>query len=434
MSDKFGNSTVGDLDPDFGPDGTGISWLEYPDGDNGFASGITVTPDHKLLIAARSGQKYSIVRLTADGKQDDSFGNRGTVTGMFASGFKSTGKSIRVLKDQRILLDGLFDLEEFGAPPVRGLALYDDKGALVSAFGEGGVTVVHPITSPQYALSEEEKKQKGPSASSQNGNSIELPDGKLMVLSNHSYSFADQIGLLMRLNPNGSLDTTFGDGKGYVPIQYLANSTWAGSLLHLQDGTFAVAGSAHVEGTSFAMIARFDAQGIPVRNFGRNGFVLFDFQNPSSEITELVQMPDGNILGMGSTGQTGIFSGVMVCIDSKGAFAGSFNGGNPLLTPFPQAPLGIQWISGAQRDDNKIVVIANTLGESNSKLLLAQFHPTGEPDLGFGNQGKLMIDLTDVLDMANGIAIQKGQIVVSGTSLPHPQGVCSFALRCSAAH
>ncbi|WP_339494270.1 hypothetical protein [Pseudomonas sp. RA_105y_Pfl2_P56] len=139
MSDKFGNSTVGDLDPDFGPDGTGISWLEYPDGDNGFASGITVTPDHKLLIAARSGQKYSMVRLTADGKQDDSFGNRGTVTGMFASGFKSTGKSIRVLKDQRILLDGLFDLEEFGAPPVRGLALYDDKGALVSAFGEGGV-------------------------------------------------------------------------------------------------------------------------------------------------------------------------------------------------------------------------------------------------------------------------------------------------------
>ncbi|WP_064119832.1 hypothetical protein [Pseudomonas fluorescens] len=430
MNTPSNTSTAPILDPTFGPDETGITWLQYPDSASRFSLGMSVAPDNKILIAARSGMEFSLSRLNADGRQDDSFGNQGTVTGVFAAGLRSTGTNVRVLSDRNILLEGWFEFEEF-APQERGLALLDDKGVPVKSFGNGGVTVIQPLSTPQYRLSAEEIKRKGPAASSQRGNTIELPDGKLMVLSNHRYSYYDEVGVLMRLNKNGSLDTTFADGKGYILIQYLANATWASSLIVLKDGTFAVAGTAYIEDKTFAMMARFDTQGSPIKDFGINGYITFDFEGEFNVLTELIEMPDKSIIGVGSSHLALVFKSVLVCVDAQGKAVPTFNRGKPVFTTYPQAEGGIQWSGAVLRTGGRILTVGNPLREENSKIVLAQFKADGTLDAAFGNQGLLILDLTDHLDIAEAVAIQLNQIIVTGNALSPITVTRNFALRCS---
>jgi len=77
------------------------------------------------------------------------------------------------------------------------------------------------------------------------------------------------------------------------------------------------------------------------------------------------------------------------------------------------------------------MVIADTLGEEDSKTIIAKFDLDGVQDTHFADKGFLTINLTDVLDLGVSIATQNDQIIGAGTSLPHADGVRSFAFRCS---
>lgn len=310
--------------------------------------------------------------------------------------------------------------------------MFRNDGTPETGFGDNGVVIVNPIPLPAFTSSEVAIGQKPTSASDYSGHSIELADGKLMVLSNHQYSFNDQCGLLIRLHGNGDLDTTFGQGQGYVAIRYLANFTWAGSLIRLQDGKFAVAGNVSSNLGYRAMIALFDAAGNPVTSFGDNGFALFDSLGTHSQINQLIEMPDGNILGIGSTTTSDfVHKGVLVCVDRTGQYVTGFNEGRPVLTSYSNAVFGIQWIAGSLREGRQIVVLSSTHGEEDSEIVIAQFKTDGDPDRDFADRGLLVINLTGVLDMAGGIAVQNNQIVVAGTSLPYADDVRSFAFRCA---
>ena len=179
------------------------------------------------------------------------------------------------------------------------------------------------------------------------------------------------------------------------------------------------------------MIALFDAAGKPVSSFGDNGFALFDRLDKLSQINQLIEMPDGNILGIGSARSIDFVNrGLLVCVDRHGKYAIDFNEGRPVLTSYPKALLGIQWTAGTLRDGH-IVVLSSTHGEQDSEIVIAQFKSDGYPDRDFADDGVLVINLTGVLDMAGGLAIQNNQIVVAGTSLPRTDGVGSFAFRCA---
>ncbi len=76
-------------------------------------------------------------------------------------------------------------------------------------------------------------------------------------------------------------------------------------------------------------------------------------------------------------------------------------------------------------------MLSSTHGEQDSEIVIAQFKSEGYPDRDFADDGVLVINLTAVLDMAGGLAIQNNQLVVAGTSLPRTDGVGSFAFRCA---
>ncbi|MFJ7281460.1 hypothetical protein [Pseudomonas sp. NPDC099000] len=432
MSSKQAATRNEHLDPAFGPDGKGITWIDNGDAPSGYAKGVTVAPsnkENKLLIAGNSGSDFSVVRLNANGTQDKDFGNNGIVTGKFAPGNGgSQGESITVLQSGEFLLKGFF-FKEQDSPPQLGLALFDSKGSPIKEFGNDGVTVVHPLSPSSFKLPAVKQEPKSTPTTSQNGFSLELPDGKLMVMSNHLYSYDDGVGLLIRLERNGALDLTFGDGTGYVIIQCIDHFTTANSLIRLTDGTFAVAGLVYKDETNIGMIALYSAEGKPVASFGDEGFVLLESIGDTSEIFTITQMDNGNILGIGSV-RVGVQKGLLVCLDTNGVPVRDFNKGEPVLTPNDFVRLSTQWVSGTVRAD-RIVTIGTTLGLANTQIIIAKFHLNGELDHKFGNeQGLLRIDLTDKIDIGQSIDIQENQIVAVGFSLPTENGVSSFALRC----
>jgi uncharacterized delta-60 repeat protein len=429
MSNNINNTDVEYLDPGFGADGTGKAPVIFPEGEYGIPNGITVAPDNKLLVACGVSGKFGLVRLTADGKHDLSFANNGFVSGEFALGYRSTGTSVKVLKNHQVLLTGVAAFTAEDQPQsASALALFEPDGTPVKTFGKGGVTMLEPIAWPGQTLSEKENNQSSDASSDQNVSSVELPDGKIMVLGNHRYNLNEQVGMLMRVERNGSLDKTFGDGKGYVLITYLANGARVGSFIQLKDGTFVVGGSAPIEGKTHIMIARFDGQGVPIKAFGSNGYAVFNV-SPLDQLVKVMETPDGNILAVLNIMPTGENqTSALICLDDKGNFADDFNQGQHLVisTPSGNTPTG-----GVCLDSGTIVVVGSTLG-SDTKIFITSLKKDGKPLPGFGENGMLFVNLTDSIDSAHSMAIQQNQIVVGALSFPNSSdngGTCVF--RCS---
>lgn len=149
----------------------------------------TVQPDGSFLFAgnysAMSDYSFSIVRTSADGKVDTSFGDNGTL--VFAESYGLGGQAaVTVQADGKIIVAG--NSTTFDAATV--LRLNAD-GSFDTSFGDNGI--VHP------ALGADE----GYAA---RGVAVQ-DDGKIVVVGQGGYA-------ITRLNADGSLDTTFGSQDG----------------------------------------------------------------------------------------------------------------------------------------------------------------------------------------------------------------------------
>jgi uncharacterized delta-60 repeat protein len=123
--------TDGKLDPSFGNGGRVVTKI---DGSSG-ATALVVQPDGKLIIAGSGDRGPALIRFTADGKLDPSFGKGGELLG--GVGFPSTALAL-----QR---DGKFVTAGTGAGPSSredsrefALARCTKDGGLDSSFGSGG--------------------------------------------------------------------------------------------------------------------------------------------------------------------------------------------------------------------------------------------------------------------------------------------------------
>ncbi len=122
------------------------------------------------------------------------------------------------------------------------------------------------------------------------------PDGKILAASEYS----SDTWQLTRLNPDGSLDTSFGV-NGVALAQFTINSSTgtypAPDAIAVQaDGSILVGGS--IARASTPALCRFTANGQLDHSFGTNGFVdlsNYEIQN-SARIVGIALRPDGRIL------------------------------------------------------------------------------------------------------------------------------------------
>lgn len=235
--------------------------------------------------------------------------------------------------------------------------------------------------------------------------------------------------LIVRLNTDGSLDTSFGDvdpgnplqRRGYKTDNFSTNQSYPGdvarSLLIQPDGKILVGGNTYPEGW---IVARYNTDGTRDTTFGTNGAVKPGF---GTWVNEFAMQSDGKIL---ATGPSNPLFRVMR-LNSNGTLDPTFGSGgavsaNPSTTSRGKGTalaLAIQVVSGQER-----IVLggagydATTKQQENNakdKFALMRFLPSGAIDNSFGTAGRVMTAFFSVGDGIHSLATDsQNRIVAAG--------------------
>ncbi|MES3000239.1 MAG: hypothetical protein V4787_06065 [Pseudomonadota bacterium] len=276
--------------PDTSFGGTGTVVTPMLTGNFSFtdAQGVAVQPDGKIIAAGVStnGANYDflLIRLLADGTPDPSFGVGGRVSTDFG-GADDTPYALALQADGKIVAVGSSIEIAPGLPSTVRIARYDADGVLDATFGTHGVVDLQQVP-------------YGTKASAV----VVQPDGKIIVT---GWSDAETRFDLMRINPDGTPDHSFGaDGVAALDLGAMAvnnpDSWRQDNSVYLQaDGKYLVAGSSSAIGDA-VFLARFNVDGSVDTGFGAGaGYVRISVQAWNSA-SGIAQQADGRILVTGS--------------------------------------------------------------------------------------------------------------------------------------
>jgi uncharacterized delta-60 repeat protein len=294
------------------------------------------SPRTRLSVEPLEGRS-----LLSAGALDPTFGGTGMVTTQIQNG--SSSEAVAVQSDSKVVVAGLS--HSAGNPNHFTVARYNTDGSLDSTFGTGGIVVVPPSTSPAGDAAQ--------------AIAIQPADGKILV-AGQDLIYTKKTGYysdwaVVRLNTNGTLDTTFGSGSGYVLTSFapLNTAPVASAIAVQSNGKIVVAG----EGNGGIGLARYNGDGSLDKTFGSGGKVV----NTS--------------IAWGLVGQ-------MVTIDSAG----------------------------------RIDAVGYANVGTTAELAVARYLASGTPDTSFGNNGVVALLPSGASGgVAKSVALQStGKIVVYG--------------------
>ncbi|ESU30016.1 hypothetical protein FLJC2902T_05060 [Flavobacterium limnosediminis JC2902] len=254
-------------------------------GFNGSVSSVTLQPDGKMIVAGgfiayKGITENRIIRLNADGSKDTSF-NMGT-------GFNNSVYSITLQPDGKIIVGGDFTTYQ-GTAANRIIRLNADGSKDVSfIFGIG-------FNGPIYST-------------------IAQPDAKIIVGGDFtSYQGVTQ-NRIIRLNADGSKDTSFDIGIGFSADVRSTSLQQDGKMLVGGDFTF-------YQGATENRIIRLNSDGTKDTSFNTGT----GFNNP---VYSTIMQPDGKIIAGGLfTTYQGASENKIIRLNSDGTRDPSFNTG-----------------------------------------------------------------------------------------------------------
>ena len=292
----------GSLDTTFDVDGKALIPIDIDA--RGYS--MTLQADGRILVAGYSfraqdtGYDFNLIRLNSDGSLDDTFDNAGIakIAGRpFTNDFAT---SVTLQADGKILVAGFSDTIVLDVPPTEftdnsvvnpdfALIRLNSDGSLDATFGVGGKAII-PV-----------------GAFLDNAYSMVLQaDGKILVA---GFSYADAGNTnsdysLIRLNTNGSLDTTFGvGGKAIIPVGSGIDTVTSMTLQ--ADGKILVAGSSiNAAGNSDFSLIRLNTNGSLDTTFDSDGKVIIQVGSMNDAATSMTLQADGKILVAGYAGHS----------------------------------------------------------------------------------------------------------------------------------
>jgi uncharacterized delta-60 repeat protein len=257
-------------------------------------------------------------------------------------------------------------------------------------------------------------------------------DGKIVVAGNSSTAGGREFALV-RYNPKGSVDTTFGSGGKIVTS--LAVHYNLGRALGIQsDGKIVVGGSIYTgnPGANFALL-RFNTNGSLDTTFGSGGIVQTNW-NPGTpvaggfyysyggSVAGLAIQPDGKIVIAGtryldpSVGSYQYFVTTMR-YNTNGSLDTSFGTGG-ITTTSTYPGFRSHATSMSLQSDGKIVVAGYDTPPdgSTSDMAVVRYNTDGSLDTSFDIDGIARVGFLGVSrDYANAVKIQSdGKIVLAG--------------------
>jgi uncharacterized delta-60 repeat protein len=350
-----------------------------------FISGLVIKkPSHTrvtlvLLILALLGSSFQPERMrAADGDLDPGFGVGGIVTTDFLRGGDDHAKAVVIQKDDKLVVAG-------GNSGKFAVARYNPDGSLDTSFGNSGrVTTAF-----------------GTSNSSAEALALQS-DGKIVVAGFTRNGFNNADFAMARYNPDGSLDTSFGNGgKVITNISNLNEDDSAASLaIQPADGKIIAGGQARNSGTGLDVaLARYNPDGSLDTSFDGDGKVTTHVGGDDG-VTGMVLQPDGRIVA------TSAFSALVRYLPN-GSLDASFDGDGMVGTLALTTGVALQL-------DGKIIV-GGTTNPFLSQFAVARHNPDGSLDASFGIGGIVTTDIGGEFAFARAVRLQSdGKIILAG--------------------
>jgi uncharacterized delta-60 repeat protein len=248
------------------------------------------------------------------------------------------------------------------------------------------------------------------------------PDGKILVAGTSLTGGNGSDFSLIRLNTDGSLDSSFnGSGKIVIPVgagnDYAYSVTVQPNASDPAEFQIVVAGTSSGASNSDFSIIRLNSDGTPDSGLNGTGKAIVPVGIGNDAAQSVTTQPDGKIVVAGfSTGASGDDFSV-VRLNTDGSLDTSFNGtGKAVIAVGSSADRAY---SVALQVDGKIVVSGTSVnGSSGGDFSVVRLNADGSLDTDFNETGKAIIGVGPSWDTAYAVAVQaNGKIVLAGTSL-----------------
>ncbi|UTW63802.1 T9SS type A sorting domain-containing protein [bacterium SCSIO 12741] len=227
-----------------------------------------------------------------------------------------------------------------------------------------------------------------------------LPDGKILFAGD-----GDAMGVVMKFEADGSLDTTFGD-TGFVINR---NMSLLNAMVVHYDDKILVGGQSFIVASTYFTLAQYNLDGTPDLSFGNGGVVNTDLssargQAGNDNLKALALQADGKILACGQKAGDSL---ALVRYLRNGDVDSTFgiNGVADIEQEGIFNSVTVQY-------DGKIIAAGRS---GANDIIVVRFDPSGSLDTDFGQAGVVETSLTLDRDEAHEVAVQSDKkIVVCG--------------------
>jgi len=341
----------------------------------------------------------------ADGDLDPTFGTGGKVT----TDLKRSTDLAKAVADQAdgklIVVGQTYQNNDFSGEDFA-VARYNTNGTLDSTFGSRGRV-----------------RTDFPGLAAVASSVVIQPDGKIVVAGGAFplFTFAGDFKVV-RYNPDGSLDTSFGSG-GIVTTTFPGDGSYAFAVALQADGKIIAAGTDFVDfnpgdmsDTDFAL-ERYNPDGTPDATFGNGGQVTTDFGGKEDDTFSVLIQSDGKIVAVGSTNDpTKYYDFAAVRYLSNGTIDATFGVAGKVQTDFGVRGFD-QALSAALQPDGKIVAagFAISVDGIRENFAVARYTSSGVLDTTFSSDGLMQIDFGSCCQDAYTVLLQSdGKIITVG--------------------
>lgn len=351
--------------------------------------------------------------LLTPGAKDPNFGVGGiTVSPLTTT--SDTGKTNAIQSDGRVVVAG--DVPGFtgniDTSSDFAIVRYTTTGSLDTTFGTNGVAYITFRTFDRVL------------------DMVVQSDDKIIVVGETFNSGAQSDIAVLRLNANGSIDTTFGPGQTGITTIDIFGTNDSGAAVALDSvGRIVIGGSTVSNGRFIGAVVRLDVNGVLDAGFDGDGIQTYFFGTQADVATGVAINNVDQVLVAGNTlsNNNQVFHVTKFnpdgSLDTTFGFSGpgrSLVGvgvGEDFARGIVWMPIGRIVVGGYSRQAN-----------NNFDFFAARFNSEGQLDTSFSTDGVATADFGSNQDLANSVAVQRdGRIVVAGATRAGAIGVFAMA-------
>jgi uncharacterized delta-60 repeat protein len=408
------------IDTAFGTNGVAAVPLSGSAHDRFMATAIA--PDGKIygagFVLQGDDQAMAVARLDASGKLDPTFGTNGIAVANAAAGGKAAelARGIIIQSGGKIVISGAAEHDVSATGDAArdtdiAVARFDSTGKLDPTFGRNGIAMIDVSTG---------KVTTGTTfVGDTSWGMAAAANDKIVIFGSALAAGADRTDsdwVIVGLTSAGALDTAFGTG-GKVAVDIDQTSGNPRNVLVQADGKIVATGYANLNGVVQPVLIRTTAAGVMDSTFGKGGVATAQVLAGVAESYAVQQQGDNYILGGYGRGADTAEKVDMIVyrFTANGTFDTSF--GTNGVTRIDIAKEDDRTRNVLVLPDGQIMAVGSgKRNATNVDAMIGLFSKDGAPVTTFGENGQVISDLGGPADAWYGVALapDKKSVIVAG--------------------